>query len=72
MMGGLNVVFADAEVLATSDVMWMCRVGRKTFAIAPCRMLAGTTLLSHPGARGQLVMTREMAAVNGLADLDHR
>ena len=72
MMDGSNVcVFAEAEVLAASDVMWMCRVGRKTFAIAPSRMLAGTTLLSHPGARGRLVMTRDMATNNGLVDLHH-
>ena len=64
--------FADAEVLAASDLMWMCRVGRKTFAIAPARMLQGTTLASHPGARGRLVMTQAMAVNNGLVDLDHR
>lgn len=67
MTGDANrAEFAEVEVLKADNRIVMCRVGRKVVGIPPRRMLPGTTLVPEAGARGRLVISREMALNLGL------
>jgi hypothetical protein len=67
MMDGSNrAEFSNVEVMNANHLIVMCRVGAKFVGIPPRRMLPGTTLVPHAGAKGRLVISHEMALNLGL------
>lgn len=60
-----RVEFPNVEVLADNSLVLRCHVNGKLVGIAPRRLLPGTTV-QHPGDRGMLVLTRELATKLGL------
>lgn len=67
MIDGLDrVEFTDVEVVNADALIVMCRVGTKVVGVPPRRMRTGTTILAETGAKGSLVISREMAMNLGL------
>ena len=54
--GSQRVTFDDVEVVRSTDLMLMCRVGERLIGVPPRRMLSGSTIYLT-GGQGQLVLS---------------